>query len=105
MEWRGSWVMGLGEVIFFNSLSIAVASRKPTQMGMAFFPSLSARRTTGLCPMASSLTPFTSISIKGGEVSLLMAHRTKEMSRATARPIFQYLFMDFSFVGLFFFSI
>jgi hypothetical protein len=57
-----SWVMGRGVEIFSSSSAMALASKRPTQMGRERFSSSSRRMIMGMLESGSSASPFTFIS-------------------------------------------
>src|SRR5512135_2552968 len=63
MFFSKSWVMGRENLIFSNSLAMAVASSKPIQMGTALSDATSLRIMMGLLVKGSMVSPVTVISI------------------------------------------
>ncbi len=57
-----SWVIGRGVEIFSSSSAMALASKRPTQIGRERFSSSSRRMIMGMLESGSSASPFTFIS-------------------------------------------
>src|SRR5215468_661962 len=66
-----SWVMGRGVGIFSSSRAMALASKRPTQMGSERFSSSSRRMMIGMLERGSSANPLTFISSHMGVLPLL----------------------------------